>query len=90
MSGLLIGLFGTHYIVALFYPITGPICIYGVHIHHLYLGLILFGVMLLGYFLLPPRYRFILLFFLALGLGMALDDILTHFVFVWDVFQWWC
>jgi hypothetical protein len=88
LTAFLLGWLGTHYVVAIFYPITGPICLWGVHFHHLYIGLILLSIGLLGYFF--TNYKLFFLFTLAFGCGMALDDTLDHFILIIDLFQVWC
>ncbi|MFW9878874.1 MAG: hypothetical protein ACFFG0_37820 [Candidatus Thorarchaeota archaeon] len=86
--GFTLGWLGTHYVVSLFYPLTGPICIFDLHFHHLYIGLIILGVSVLGYFL--TDYRPIFLFIIAFSIGMLFDDLLDHFIIQIDPFEIWC
>jgi hypothetical protein len=91
IAGFLIGWFGTHYVVTIFYPIVGPICLWGIHLHHLYIGLIGAGLILGLYsWNRLKQYRPFLLFFLALSLGIFFDDIITHFVLQTAPFEWFC
>jgi hypothetical protein len=88
LLGFFLGWLGTHYVVALFYPITGPICIFGLHFHHLYIGLIILVSGLVGYFL--TEYKLWFWFILAFGIGMVLDDVLDHWILLLDPFEFWC
>lgn len=91
LTGFFLGWLGTHYIVAIFYPITGPICIGGLHFHHLYIGFIILSIGLILYYLKPLiKYRLFLLFIIAFGIGMVFDDLMDHFILQIDKWDFWC
>lgn len=93
IMGLLIGLFGTYYVVNHLYQFTGPVCIFGIHFHHLYLGAII-GIIFMILWLRNRKKKenvnLIFLFLFGFGMGMMIDDILDHFVFQLDPFYWLC
>lgn len=91
--GLCIGLFGTYFIVHHLYCYTGCFCIFNIHIHHLYIGFIINIIFLILWRKNRNSERFlnlIYIFFMGFGLGMMIDDILSHFIIRDDPFEWLC
>lgn len=94
LFGCLIGWFGIFYMVRHFYVYTGCVCLFGIHIHHLYFGILISTIasILYHYCQRTKRIRFIfpLIFFIGFGLGLVIDDILDHFVFQYDAWEFFC
>lgn len=83
----------THVVVTLLYPSFGPLCVNGVHFHHLYVGAI---TMLVAVTVILVQKRASNLMFVALlcvvaiGAGIMFDDLMDHFIVAWDVFSYSC
>ena len=91
VMGFLIGLFGTYYIVRHLYQYSGCLCLFGIHFHHLYSGIIisLFALIYIKKKKIMPH-LIIGYFLLGFGLGMFIDDVLDHFIFMQDAWEFFC
>jgi len=80
------------YILLIFYTTNGffpELCIAGVHIHHLYFGiLVAIFMFFLVWFLKPTPWRLMFTFFLGLGIGLAISDLISHLTI--DPFVFYC
>lgn len=71
------------------------LCIFGIHFHHLYIG-ILISIGLFLYIIIGTPHKknamvfIIILLFLGLAIGLILTDVLTHFIFVIVPFTVYC
>jgi hypothetical protein len=66
-----------------------PICIAGIHFHHLYLGIILAFVGAFTWILAGPRWYLIAGFIFGVGLGLFIGDAISHVT--WDApFSFYC
>lgn len=91
ISGILIGWFGSFYITRHLYQYTGCLCIFGIHFHHLYFGIILFIIFLILYLRCKkPITRLYYLFFLGFAIGIFTDDLFDHFIFKMDGWEFFC
>jgi hypothetical protein len=70
------------------YGVFPTLCINGIHVHHLYIGLIIFIISIPFYFLVPKKYRVIISFIIGLGIGLIISDLGTHIIF--DPFECYC
>jgi hypothetical protein len=82
--GLLGGWFITDSVVLLeFYTGTyEPICWGGVHIHHLYAGILIAGIGLILWGIGNGKYAWLAILLVGAGTGMFLSDFISHLT--WD------
>jgi hypothetical protein len=70
-----------------------PICLFGVHFHHLYIGIIVTLIMIpvTIHEFKQSRIKFLIaMLILGIGFGLILSDIFSHFILVIDPFQFFC
>lgn len=75
-------------LIKLTYGEFPTICWGGIHIHHLYFGIVIFLIFLPLSFTVQPKYRGWMVFFMSLGFGLGLSDIVSHLTI--DPFLFYC
>lgn len=92
IAGILSGFF-FDYILLLIRDIYGSfpeLCLFGFHIHHLYIGLLIVLVSGILFAVIKNiKVRIVIIYFFALGFGLALSDIISHLT-VDPIFEIYC
>ena len=68
-------------------------CVNGVHIHHLYIGILLTLIGMLLLVFVPNTNKTYLPFvglMLGFGFGLILSDVFSHFILKDEIFHFWC
>lgn len=63
-------------------------CIAGIHIHHGYIGIILLIISSIAFIVIKSKHRLWIIFFIGLGLGLGISDLITHLVY--EPFLFYC
>lgn len=89
--GLLGGWFVVDYVILVLmqYNLFQPICINGVHVHHLYIGIAMTIAGGIAWRYAKKEWIYLVALVVGIGVGLILSDVISHLT--WDApFSLWC